>query len=89
MPCGTIREGRERMSSNLVWAPVRPPKTRDLPDKLKFVLRQHYEMTVVDTEVDADEIGYYEGLADAGLEGAQKVVTALKNHATLRISEVF
>lgn len=76
------------MSTSLYWQPAQPPSSRCMPDALKFVLRKRHGdgFDVTLTTEDAD-YGYVKGLIDAGVDGAESLMKALKKHGRIRVWE--
>lgn len=70
------------MSATLYWYPVVPPKGHALPDQLRFVLQKDRGWER-EWKIDVGHRGYFEGLRDAGIEGAQAVLDALDKHDTI------
>ena len=59
------------------------PNTRsghDLPDALKFVLRDKMGLMEGERIFDHGNISYLSGLRDAGVEGAQELIDAIEKH---------
>lgn len=75
------------MSSNLYWRPVQSAKN-DLPDSLKFALRKRFH-TLERLPLSYKELGYFQGLLDAGVEGAQEIIDAIEKYEQIELSEVF
>ena len=75
------------MSQNLYYSP--PAKRISLPDALKYAIRDRRFSSSEPTSVDASDIQYFEGLADAGIDGAREVIEAIEkyNSITLYLAE--
>lgn len=78
------------MSSTLTWEPsVRPKKS--LPDALKMALR-HAGDALPDSGpwyVGPGELGFFRGLAVAGVAGAAEVVLAIEKHSDIVLREEY
>ena len=74
------------MSTNLYWEPVEPHPANSLPDKLKFVLRETWGWPVKCT-LDSSNIGFFRGLAAAGIDGAKEVVELLEKYDAIKLEE--
>ena len=75
------------MSSTLVWEPTHRKK-HDLSDELKLTLRKRYDETIA-TNMDEHDIPYLEGLRDAGVEDADKLIEAIKKYGSIMVREQF
>lgn len=80
------------MSTNLYWLPVPkdPPKPRELPTTLKKKISQRFwghdgSLHGNEIELDGNYVPYLEGLADAGIEGADDLVAAIVAHGAVRL----
>lgn len=76
------------MSSTLVWKPVKPNKCKSLDCSLKFALQKRFG-SPVNVIFSSREMLYLEGLVDAGIKDAQKVIDALIKHGEVELKEVF
>ena len=78
------------MSSNLYWRPSNAGEMA-LSDKLKFALRNggRYGGNTLDQTIYESDIPYFEGLRDAGVEDAQKIIDALEKHSEIELKERF
>lgn len=75
------------MTMNLYWQPVHTD-AEDLDDKLKFILRERYGLgSSVDVRLNASDTAYLQGLRDAGVKDAQKLLDAIKKHGEIRVFE--
>jgi len=72
------------MGMNLYWEIVELLESRILPDELKLVLQHRYGI-FDDIEIGMDEYDYYEGLADAGIKGANKILKLLEKYEKIRL----
>jgi hypothetical protein len=77
------------MSSDLYWRPAVPPPPKNVlaPD-LKYAISQRFwdhdgSLNGHELQVDEENAAYFEGLADAGVEGADAVVTAIREHGAI------
>lgn len=81
------------MSSSLYWRPVpKDPPPYDVPDDVEGVLRRRYWEDWPNSndrseprELNKNDIGWLEGLRDAGLEGANELIDAIREHGTIRL----
>jgi hypothetical protein len=73
------------MSQSLYWEPA-DRDAFDLSDKLKFAMRKKYQGHV-DGILDHSDIGYLQGLLDAGIEEAQALIDAIAKHERIRVFE--
>ena len=71
------------MSTTLFWRPTYP-NDRSLPAPLKRALRQTLGTFRSDCETD---MGYLRGLADAEVEGAQKLLDLVVKHESVTVRE--
>lgn len=76
------------MSSNLYYQP-RLAGEKILPTELKLILRNSTHTDGVPGAVDEYNIGYFRGLADAGVKGADKLVEAYDKYGELSLREEF
>ena len=74
------------MSTSLYWQPAQPPSSRCMPDALKFILSKRYGYGF-DVTMVHDDVNYLQGLADAGVKGAEKLKTQLEKHGRIRVWE--
>lgn len=74
------------MSMNLYWEPAHRKPSGDLSDELKFALRKRFQGHV-DGILDHADIGYLQGLLDAGIEDAQALIDAISKHDSIRVYE--
>lgn len=74
------------MSSNLTIEPYINDKKIYLPDQLKFVLQKRRKSYDI---VSEEDLGYFEALADADIEGAQEVLDMIKKYGTCVFREEF
>lgn len=75
------------MSSNLTWEPAER-NTKALGDDLKRALQKKYA-GMVDQIMDQSDIGYLEGLRDAGMSEAQLLLDAIEKHDRVHVREEF
>lgn len=72
------------MSSNLYWRP-RSAGEKLLDDSLKFALQKR-QYPADDTFYERD-IPYFEGLRDAGVKDAQKIIDAIEKYGEIEVME--
>ena len=73
------------MSSTMNWRPADDHRDdRMIPTSLKNILKEHCGEIL-----GSGDIGYLEGLRDAGVEGADELVDAVIKHDSIIISEVW
>jgi hypothetical protein len=78
------------MSFNLYWRPVKPTTAKSLPRDLKKPLAKRFFDSdgslkggpVTLTDKDSD---YLEGLADAGVDGAEELIEAIRRHGAVEV----
>lgn len=63
------------MSSSLVWHTI--PKGKDLPTGLKWIIEKKFQLPWTFT---CHELSYLNGLRDAGIEGADKLIEAIEKY---------
>jgi hypothetical protein len=78
------------VSSSLFWKPVIPQRENTLPDNLKYILGKKYwnhdgTLTSPPLVLDEDNLEYLSGLVDAGVEGAEELVEAIRKHGRVEI----
>ena len=68
------------MSSTLCWEP-KHRETKTLPNALKYVLQKKEGLDgVINITMGESDLGYLQGLKDAGIEGAEELITAIEKH---------
>ena len=74
------------MSSHLYWEPVSAPKN-SLPYDLLCALRKNPFKRIDDGAVFYNEgsLSYFQGLLDAGVQGAQQVIDAIIKHKEIKL----
>jgi hypothetical protein len=72
------------MSATLYWEPI-VCRGESLGDKLKFILRERYQLTEGVATLTSDDVGYLRGLADAGITDAAQLIEAIEKHGHIRI----
>jgi hypothetical protein len=77
------------MSSTLVWEPVIKERNHALSNELKFLLRKTTGRDPVSEFFCNDDINYLNGLKDAGVKGAQELITAIEKHGEIKVYEDF
>lgn len=70
------------MSSNLYWQPV--DDGYDLPDELKFKLREEYQLPVTMSHSD---LPFLKGLIVCDINGAKDLFQAIEKHGEVRVYE--
>jgi hypothetical protein len=68
------------MSSTLMWIPVINRKGNALPDGLKQILSYKYSLSGSSMSFTHSELDYLNGLKDAGIKGADKLIEAIEQH---------
>ncbi len=76
------------MSSSLCWEPVKGIANRTLPTALKFALRKRFGEPVR-VVVSNSTVPYLEGLRDAGVEGAEKLIDLIEKHGEINLNEEY
>jgi hypothetical protein len=80
------------MSSSMYWRPV--PKDLPRPELLSYDLKHRLARRFWDhdgslngepIEFDATQIPYLEGLADGGVEDAQELIDAIREHGSVHV----
>ncbi len=74
------------MSSNLTWVPNVVQEKVDLSTDLKFIIRKRYG-NPIDVTVDEAHRLYFEGLHDAGIKDAIKVMAAIDTYSKINLKE--
>ncbi len=74
------------MSATLFWKPVSKEST-SLPDRLKHVLLRSERCRCLSTAIllRRGHEDYFQGLRDAGVEGASEILQAIETHGTIEI----
>lgn len=75
------------MSSSLVWREV-SPRNQGLPDSLKYALRKKYG-NPVSSILSNQDIDYLSGLRDAGVEGADELITIILDVGEVEVTESY
>ena len=73
------------MSQNLYWKPVVPNQGHDLPDALKYKLRDKYDLYGSPSVLGMRDVGYLSGLADCGIEGASELMEAIEKNGEVEV----
>lgn len=75
------------MSATLLWKPAPPPKSgKSLPSSLRFILAKKYDLSGSDVAVlSSSDIPYLEGLRDAGIAGAYRLIGYIQKHSAIEI----
>lgn len=78
------------MSSTLCWKPVQPQECGSLSDELKWKLGKRLCDTDGSTGfpvvVTSSLISYLEGLEDAGIKDAAKLINLINKHGEIELS---
>lgn len=82
------------MSTSLYWRPVpKDPAPGDVPEDVVSALRRRYWEEWPNSadrseprEIGQTDIAWLEGLRDAGLEGANELIAAIREHGTIRLT---
>ena len=78
------------MSSNLEWKPVIRKRGNPLSDELKFAMRNRDQINdQVNDILNSVDVPYLEGLRDAGIKDAQKLIDAINKHKEIEVKEIF
>ena len=73
------------MGQNLYWIPEVKPQGHYLPDALKSILRKEYDLHGAGTIFGQGEVGFFQGLKAAGVEGAEDLIAAITQHGEVRV----
>lgn len=73
------------VSRNLYYKIVKPIKKIDLDDQLKFVIRERYGLEEGSYRLTEHNIDYLNGLKDAGIKDADKLISAIQKHEEIDI----
>lgn len=73
------------MSSTLYWIPVAKREGYDLPDALKFILRERYSLDHGETVLDSGALNYLQGLSDAKVDGAEDLIKAIQKYNEVKL----
>ena len=74
------------MSSSLYWEPVNK-ENKYFPDELKYALRKRFGSLIERVALNYDDVSYLEGLRDAGVKGAEELISAIEKHDEVVIWE--
>lgn len=78
------------MSSTLVWRKIIVvPANNSLPDQLKYILRKRFGGGNYPEILDRTDLRYLEGLADAGVDGAEDLRAAIIEYDEVEILEEY
>jgi len=78
------------MSSTLMWRP--PHRGKELPDALKYALCKRWadqSIRTVFSNEDGCDMAYLQGLRDAGVDGAQELLDAVKRYGEVEVWEQY
>jgi uncharacterized hydantoinase/oxoprolinase family protein len=73
------------MSITVYWEPVRRAKS-SISDNLKRVLQKRYE-SLAGVTMSTRDLMYLYGLRDAGIDEANKLITAIQKHTEIEFTE--
>lgn len=76
------------MSSSLQGKPVLPSESDDYGPSLKFALRKRYGEPIK-AVLDSNDIPYLQGLGDAGLHDASKLIALILIHGKYEVWEEY
>jgi len=76
------------MSSSLVWKPIEYKDYPGLDTGLKWILQKHYG-SPVNVILNSSDIGYFQGLMDAGTKDADTIIAAIQKHHEIKTWEEF
>ena len=74
------------MSSTLYWKPIRPRKGKSLSTSLKWIFQKNYG-SPVNAVLTEEDLPYLQGLADAQIEDAQKLIDAIEKYGRISLEE--
>jgi hypothetical protein len=81
-----------KMSATLHWRPEDPPESGTLSDELRWKLGRKLCDTDgsigYPTSVNASLIPYLEGLADAGIKDAEKLIGLIEKYGSIELTWV-
>jgi hypothetical protein len=75
------------MSSNIAWQPIKE-NWHFLCKELKFAMQKRYDGRI-DGILNHSDIAYLEGLRDAGIKDADKLISAIEKYNEIQITEIF
>ncbi len=73
------------MSSSCYWEPAFRP-TKRLSDAMKYALRKRFGEPV-HVQMSEQHVSYLNGLADAGIEGAEDLIAAIEKYTCISVDE--
>jgi hypothetical protein len=71
------------VSSTLQWKP-NVAEGYDLPDQLKFILRDEYELP---TTLTSSDLGFLRGLIACKIVGAKELYSAIEQYESIKVFE--
>lgn len=77
------------MGATLVWRPVVPQEGRELPYKFLAVLERREQGLSVESYWGPDDLDYLQGLKDAGIDGAEDMIAAIKKHGHIKLNREY
>jgi hypothetical protein len=77
------------VSTNIYWRPINPDK-QCLPKDLKYKIARKYwghdgSLGGEPVIIDKTDYAYFEGLKDAGVEGAEEIINAIDKYGEIEI----
>ena len=75
------------MSKNLQYKIIVPIEKTCLPDELKFILGRKYELDQGPHRLHYNDRDYLQGLSDAGIDGAETLLTLMNEGKIIEIFE--
>ena len=73
------------MSNSLQYKIIVPEEPGYLPDELKYILREKYELGQGVYQLKYTDRDYLQGLSDAGIDGAKELLDHMNKGETIEI----
>ena len=73
------------MSNSLYYEIVQPSHEKDLPDELKRILTERYELQNGKYRLNSTSLDYLQGLLDANIPGVNKLIDAIEKYDAVDI----
>lgn len=73
------------MSSTLYYRPIVPQKDKYCGDQLKQILIERFRLIEGPSKLDTSHIDYLNGLVDAGITDASKLLDEIARHGKIEI----
>jgi len=73
------------MSTSLAYRPVVETAPKTLSDELKYILRDKYNLNDGFIILTSEHIPYLEGLSDAKIRDADKLIQAIIKHSKIEL----